>query len=134
MVTEFMNKKCLVPAAILIVVIIVGLVFPKDIVRLWYEIRVDSNCVASNNKEADNIIKTRLDIIFRDNVTETQAKLFIESRGLLYGEFVYLTIFGGKWSSLVVVPKGSEIKWACILQNETTIIDKVHFDYPTKLL
>ena len=121
-----LNKQHLV-SIIILAVIVLGFVFSKDIVRFWYESQTDPACVAEKQKTESGYILGEIVVTFKGNVTEPQAKQFIESRGLLFGGFDY-------GYTRIGVPEGSELKWVCVLLNETTIVERVFTNHMTQTL
>ncbi len=115
---KLVENKYIIKVSIITIFILIGLVFSKDIIRFWYELGADPSCVSEKQKTESGYIPAQLVLTLKGNVTTSQAKEFIESRGLSFYE--------GYYNNRLVVPKGSELKWMCILQNETSFVDKVY--------
>ena len=109
---------------VLALILVSVVIFNKAIIRTWYELTVDMECVEEKTRiEGHNYFHGYVLVTFNEDISEDEAKNLINQYGLTLD---FNTI------SRVYVEYGSEIKWLCILER-SELIKNVALDHEMQL-
>ena len=108
---------------IIVITIILLILFHKNIIRFGYESQVNQTCLEEKQKLFEEFNVGEILIRFENFVSEEKAKEILESYGLTQESF-------NNHLSKVIVPKGTEAKWTCILlEKESENVVRIYPKY-----